>query len=206
MNKDQIASIESKKQRNALYARGAFSIISIGGWLLLFMLGMLIDSEPYRTHYQSDPTAYCTGFMIIWTWTPINIGLLSLFAGLIGGLNRGLLDRDPTNDHQENGIPYRCWTGLVAGFVIYLGFMAGLIIISDDLFGKLTVEKYNKLASLLSITAIVAGLRPEFLEGLFSKVHDTNKYKEKNVQVETPEKTITTQSIEIAPSDPVKAG
>lgn len=164
-------SKSSKGTTIRLFLRASFSIIAITIWLLLFMLGMIIDSGPYRAHFQSDPTAVLAAFMIIWTWTPINIGLLALFAGLIGGLNRGLLDNNPNNDHKENGVYYHCWTGLVAGFVIYLGFMAGMILVSDDLFGNLTVEKYNKLASLLSITAIVAGLRPEFLEGLFSKVH-----------------------------------
>lgn len=181
--------------------RAILSILSIALWLFLFMLGMLIDSAPYRSHFQKDPTAFLTAFMIIWTWTPINIGLLSLFAGLIGGLNRGLLDSDPNNDHQENGVAYHCWTGLVAGFVIYLGFMAGMIIVNDDLFGNLTVEKYNKLASLLSITAIVAGLRPEFLEGLFSKVHN-NEQKKDSVIVATTSNNGTSQSI-IATSETI---
>jgi hypothetical protein len=203
MKTKQSAGGQSVKYPLSLISRAVFSIISISTWLLLFMLGMLIDSEPYRTYFADNPLSICTACMIVWTWTPINIGLLALLAGLIGGLNRGLLDDDPDNDHHDNGLRYYCWTGLVAGFVIYLAFMAGMILVSDDLFVTLTVEKYTKLASLLSITAIVAGLRPEFLEGLFSKVHDNKENNNRSATITNTTNTVTSQSTEMATSEPL---
>jgi hypothetical protein len=160
-----------KNQNINLIVRAAVSLLLIGCWIAIFVKGSLIDSKPLREAF-----ALCQTWDLFWniivTWTPTNIALLSISSGWMGGLCRGLFDKEDDAENTFFNDVRHGWTGLIAGFVVYIAFLAGILIASADIFNNPTPGQYNQLAGFLSITAFVGGMKPSFLEFLFGKVQE----------------------------------
>ena len=70
-------------------------IIIVVVWLIIFLSGVLINSEPYRNvitgqvqDLSVEPSLYEAWFVVIFSYTPSNLLMLCVFAGMIGAVSR----------------------------------------------------------------------------------------------------------------------
>jgi hypothetical protein len=113
-------------------------------------------------------------FASILCFTPINLALLTLTAGLLGGCasnitietmpdkQRESLHRDHPRRHmylQEPPV-----SAAIRGFIVFLCVIAGLYVAMDDPFKDPTPGQYIRLAGMLSILGLVVGYDASRLE------------------------------------------
>lgn len=111
-------------------------------------------------------------------FTPINLAILTLVAGLLGGCSSNIaIETMP--DHQRAELhelhPRRHWylqeppvSAAIRGFVVYLCIIGGLYVAMDDPFKDPTPAQYIRLAGLLSILAFMVGYDSSRLEDWIS--------------------------------------
>ncbi|MFD1820469.1 hypothetical protein SAMN04515674_104182 [Pseudarcicella hirudinis] len=177
-------------------------------WFVLFCLGTLVDSKPFRDHISgidslatgkisakdssktklsikttdsakaSVQVAKSSGkdsffkniFIIMLTWTPTNVGMLSLVAGLIGGLGRKLWRKSQITDE-----PFPTLSGTLIGFVIYIVFISGTFLTIDNPFGSTTPGQYVRTAGILSLFSFMSAYEPNIFKkitGHFSNIEN----------------------------------
>lgn len=139
-------------------------------WLAVFCLGAFINTNPLRQGLQENFNL-SDFFLIILAWIPTNIAFLSILAGLMGALSRGLLrkvEEEPGVDaaHKKN----RALGGSIAGFMFYMAFMAGAFVMMDQPFTNTTEEQYYRIAGSISFISFIAGFRPDTLRRILDRI------------------------------------
>lgn len=159
-------------------------------WLGIYLGGTTVDSAPFRkaiseegliatigTEKAADVTAFDgpmqTAVVVsFFFYTPTNLALLTLLAGLLGTLGRkaslysnknAAKDADPSNPKLS---------ALLRSFLVYLVFVSGVLVFSEAPFAAPSPTSYLRLAGLMSLMSFVANYRPSFfariLEGALS--------------------------------------
>lgn len=139
-------------------------------WLAVFCLGAFINTNPLRQGLQ-DNFNFTDFFLIILAWIPTNIAFLSILAGLMGALSRGLLrkvEEEPGVDAAQK--KNRALGGSIAGFMFYMAFMAGAFVMMDQPFTNTTEEQYYRIAGSISFISFIAGFRPDTLRRIFDRI------------------------------------
>jgi hypothetical protein len=193
----------------------AVGTIGLACWFLVFVVGLLVSSLDYRDALLPPPRAAggtidlaelgqwpsLVASIVVMkaalTFSPINIGLLCVTAGLVGGCAANLswfsLERQEATavvsprrsafltEHPANAV--------MRSFVIYLLLMAGLLAFMPDPFKLLEVAggtdadggqfrrdlvmqqaSYTRLAALASILSFMVGYDPSRFDGFFDLV------------------------------------
>jgi len=147
--------------------------VALVAWIVLFSAGLTIDSSPYRTQVNSPLFSWGAFLMVILTYTPTNVAILSLFSGYIAGCaslithhrfrekaeKEGTLSKETLREH----LLFRTESPLASMFrsiVVYFGFMAGVLVTTVSPFTATTPEQYIRLASAISFFAFVVGYDP----------------------------------------------
>lgn len=154
-------------------------------YIMLLSAGIIVDSAPYRAQVTSGPWMVVPWAFIVamLTYTPSNIAFLSLLAGLIAGCASRIsaipLARSQENDQQGNleqqymtlSMAYRMESPVASMFrslVVYLGFMAGVLVINVEQFVTSTPEQYIRLAAAVSFFSFLVGYDPTRLSALLA--------------------------------------
>lgn len=147
------------------------TFFSLALWLLAFSIGAFIDTNPLRTglaeHFQ-----WGDFFLVVLAWIPTNLGILSILAGLSGGLCHSLLRSLEVGidqvrlDHERS----RILGGAVAGLLFYLTLMAGAFLLMTQPFETTTKEQYFRIAGVVSLLCFLAGFRPDLLRRILEKL------------------------------------
>jgi hypothetical protein len=153
-------------------------IVAIACWIVLFGLGLFINSGIYRNTLTSDFN-WNQFAMSILTYTPTNIAMLCLVSALSGGCASNLvvmnledtigtnvqsLEGDKLNSHvymKEN--PF---SSLLRGVVVYFAFLAGVYIASNAPFSNPTPEQYAKTAGAISLLSFAVGYDPTIFRSI----------------------------------------
>lgn len=139
-------------------------------WLAVFCLGAFINTNPLRQGLQENFNL-SDFFLIILAWIPTNIAFLSILAGLMGALSRGLLrkvEEEPGVDAAQK--KNRALGGSIAGFMFYMAFMAGAFVMMDQPFTNTTEEQYYRIAGSISFISFIAGFRPDTLRRILDRI------------------------------------
>lgn len=154
-----------------MLARILIALFVVIAWLAIFCLGAFIDTNPLRQGLQ-DNFNLADFFFIILAWIPTNIAFLSILAGLMGALTRGLLRKveeealpDGTLKKKQHAIG-----GSVAGFLFYMAFMAGAFVMVDQPFTNTTEAQYYRIAGSISFISFIAGFRPDTLRKILDRI------------------------------------
>lgn len=117
-------------------------------------------------------------FVSIFCFTPINLALLALVAGLLGGCASNIaIETMPPRQRAElrRAHPRRHWylqeppvSAAIRGFIVYLCVIGGLYVALDDPFKDPTPAQYIRLAGMLSILAFMVGYDSSRLEDWIS--------------------------------------
>ncbi len=140
-----------------MFFRFVATIGIVFGWVAFFLLGAYIDSNVYRAELQVHFTV-STFLTVLIAWTPTNVAVLSLFAGLFGGLIREQLIRISQEDaSRPAGLIGRELAGVFSGVVVYILVLAYLLFTRRDPFAVTTEAMYFQMAGLISFSAFFAG-------------------------------------------------
>jgi len=104
-------------------------------------------------------------------FTPTNLALLALLAGLIGGCASNVVADAMPPEERANADPQQLkmleetpWSAAMRSFIVYLCVIAGLYLTVDDPFKDSTSAQYLRLAGLVSALAFVVGYDPSRIQ------------------------------------------
>lgn len=151
-----------------------FSIIvgalSSLGWVIVFGLGMLVDSKPFRDKVASsfDPSAF---FVCMMAYTPTNIFMLCMLSAIAGGCESRLVvsganklveengEKRPVTDSQVFQVE-NPFTSMLRGLIVYFSFLAGVFVAGSTLLLEPTPQGYTQAAGVISLLSFVVGYDP----------------------------------------------
>ena len=175
------AIVHVKKQRHR-HTHLVIAILGSGAviaWLVLFSLGLLINSAPYRTALT---THFNLGDFVvtILTYTPTNIALLCLVAAFCGGCTSLLVISKAEKAlglDKEDNVPKTSshlymsetpFSSMMRGIVVFFAFLAGVFVTSSTAFTAPTAETYLQASGIISMLAFIVGYDPTVFWNLIS--------------------------------------
>lgn len=149
-------------------------------YVALFTAGVVVDSGPFRTQLNGSSFSIGALIIVMMTYTPSNVAILSMLAGLISGCS-SLITHEKLHSSEEThrqgkahlsqSILYRTESPVASMFrslVAYLAFMAGILATTVAPFTATTPEQYVRFAAAVSFFAFVVGYDPTRFQGLLS--------------------------------------
>jgi hypothetical protein len=121
-------------------------------------------------------------------WTPTNVALLSMLAGLAGGFGRKIWRKPNTSDTSLNpkitdgDIDFyntSPFSGMIVGFVVYLAFISGTFLTMDNPFNNPTQGQYIRTAGFISLFGFAAAYEPTIFVNILSYLTSLKKPGEK---------------------------
>jgi hypothetical protein len=173
------------KRRTFLLALGVGGLVA---WITIFAAGVLINSKPFREPLERGEGVFYNFIPAAILYTPVNAAILSVLAGLIGGCASNLtVEQDELNKLCESAERdnLRAYTLLrrrlmyliespfisaLRGFVVYLTFMAGILIAADNPFKDGSGVIFMRYAGFVSLVAFIMGYDPTRFEELLQNV------------------------------------
>ncbi len=160
------------------------ALVLITLWCLLLLAGTVVNSSPY---WQSISPAGDQGIAIprdvdrwrwAWVWfvtitcyTVSNVFMLTVVAGMLGGLGR-TLRTDPSEAHVPS-LSDVLIAGALQGFFAYVLIIAGfLFTVADNGFLATSQAQYVRLAGLASAFGFVLGYEPSTFRRMLGGVRD----------------------------------
>lgn len=151
----------------------------IAVWIIMFSVGMLIDSTPYRTTLSTNFTLY-KFIMTILAFTPTNIAILCIVSAFTGGCASLLVvskaekvldftkqgDDNKTDSHiymAEN--PF---SSMLRGVLVFFAFLAGIFVTSSTAISSPTPQAYTQAAGVVSMLSFIVGYDPTLFKTLIS--------------------------------------
>lgn len=159
---------------STFFKSNVFSIIvgalSSIGWVIVFGLGMLVDSKPFRDKVASsfDPSAF---FVCMMAYTPTNIFMLCMLSAIAGGCASRLVVSGAKKLMDENGEKKEVsdsqvfqvenpFTSMLRGLIVYFSFLAGVFVAGSTLLLEPTAQGYTQAAGVISLLSFVVGYDP----------------------------------------------
>jgi hypothetical protein len=147
-------------------------LICVLSWILLFVAGLFVDSQPYRNQLSEHRLASLPMASLL--YTPTNAAILTCLSGLIGGISSNLtynrIDqcRDTNSKTLSDIGPQRSlirtenpFASMLRSFVVFLLCIAGLTIAApENPFSQPTQEQYLRVVGLLSVLGFGVGYDP----------------------------------------------
>ena len=174
---------------------GVLGVAALVANFALFAAGILIDSNRYRpaaagpvattasaarpfassesglpavsaAPTQQGPIGLANLAKFALTFTPLNVGMLCILAGLIGGCaSRITYVREDAPAGEA--IPEDAWfrtesplASMLRSFLVYVAIVAGVSISTDGAFMSSSAESYMRFAATASFFAFVVGYDP----------------------------------------------
>jgi len=170
----------------------AMIFIIIALWIMIFLGGILVNSEPYREIVSSysltaakapavNPDSgkdtinvFTAWLVVVFFYTPTNILLLAMISGILGALSR--MARLHTKEEDELELPSDktnpLISGMLRGVFVYLLLISGMLIINEEPFIKPTQVQYLRLAGFLSLLSFLLSYNPSRFRSFLSKSLD----------------------------------
>ena len=180
----------------------ATGIIALLMWFALFAGGLTIDSSPFREVFIipksvsveetivpvsarpaaatiSSATPLVAFLAVIAFYTPLNVALLTLLAGLAGGCASRLTYArahpeglpKTVDAEKDSSTIFRTEhpvASMLRCFLVYLAFIAGVFITTNDPFADTTPSQYVRIAGLLSFVSFAVGYDPTKFQEILS--------------------------------------
>ncbi len=156
-------------------------------WVVIFLAGIVINSAPYRDKMAAKApnvfTWIANWFIVLFVYTPTNVAILSIFAGLLGALGRcaTLHVITPSRDEEFPEDPINPYlSGVVRGFIVYLLIISGMIIILESPpISPTGPAQYVRLASVISVASFIVSYNPKYFGKLLHRAAESIVKKKK---------------------------
>lgn len=180
------SSGDSKKATKGLHPwQVLMGLIFLLAWIVIFISGLLVNSEPYRNVIAGTSTSETQQANLLWSWvvvmfsyTPSNLLVISLFAGMIGAVSR-IAKLHITKEGQEeiqSDQTSPIMSGIFRGMFLYLLILTGVVVLDESVLTSPTQEQYAKLAGLVSLFCFLISYDPSKFRALldrgFNKMND----------------------------------
>lgn len=159
-------------------------------WIVIFLAGIVINSAPYRERMTSKAPHIFAWFanwiIVLFVYTPTNVAILSILAGLLGALGRcatlHVITKDKDEEFPEDPInPYL--SGVVRGFIVYLLIISGMIIILESPpISPTAPDQYVRLATVISVASFIVSYNPRYFGKLLHRAAESIVKKRKAAQ------------------------
>lgn len=166
------------------------TIATIVLWIVIFLAGIIINSAPYREKMTlRAPNVFTwivNWIIVLFVYTPTNVAVLSILAGLLGALGRcatlHVITQDKNEEFPEDPInPYL--SGIVRGFIVYLLIISGMIIILESPpISPTGPDQYVRLASVISVASFIVSYNPRYFGKLLHRAAESIVKKRKTAQ------------------------
>ena len=154
---------------------GSCGVIS---WIVLFSLGMLIDSSQYRSTLTTNFTAF-KFIMTMLTFTPSNIAILCLVSAFTGGCASllvitkaqkalGLDEQITTKSNSRIYMSENPFSSMLRGILVFFAFLAGVFVTSSNALSAPTAQAYTQAAGVVSMLAFLVGYDPTMFRTLIN--------------------------------------
>jgi small-conductance mechanosensitive channel len=150
-------------------------------WIVIFLAGIVINSAPFRDRMTSKAPNIFVWFtnwiVVLFVYTPTNVAILSIFAGLLGALGRcatlHVITKREDEEFPEDPInPYL--SGVVRGFIVYLLIISGMIIILESPpISPTGPDQYVRLASVISVASFIVSYNPRYFGKLLHRATES---------------------------------
>lgn len=154
---------------------GGLAIVIVTLWALIFVLGIVVDSQALRGVVAKDfaaghvdlETLSAIVFVMV-CYTVPNIALLCICASVLGSIGRSArLAMEKDQDPRDEVSPYL--SAVIRGFFIYLVVLSGLLVLDGNPLSSPDAGHYFRLAGLLSLLSFVASYNPGVFSGLLTR-------------------------------------
>jgi len=155
-------------------------VIGILGWITMFSLGLLVNSQVYRSGVLQQFN-WVDFIMSVLTYTPTNIAMLSVIAAFAGGCASRMLiagvakktgqasqDQEMEKTDSQLYMAENPFGSMLRGLVVYFGYLAGVFIANSAPFSNTTQEQYAQSAGIVSLFAFVVGFDPTVFRSFIS--------------------------------------
>ncbi|MDG3007262.1 hypothetical protein [Paludisphaera mucosa] len=155
----------------------AASLLAFVAWVFLVTAGITVGTQDYidpiRKHLASS-LAEVVGCLVVIALchTVTNTAMLccvSAFLGVLGFRAVGAVD--PAAPAAPLGRRDAYIAAVTRGFFIFLIIQSGSVILSDQAFTNLSLEKYIRLAGLSSLLSFTVGYNPAVFGQLMDRVN-----------------------------------
>jgi hypothetical protein len=175
-----IQNEKTNNSRNGFYMMILLGVIAMLAWVVLFGLGLLINSKGYRdaTVNHFDLANF---LMSILTYTPTNIAMLCITAAFSGGCASRLVvagiekkqestEPNPELDKEDSHVYMNenPFSSMLRGLVVYFAFLAGVFVANSDPFTITTPQQYAQSAGVVSFLSFIVGYDPTVFRSLIS--------------------------------------
>lgn len=151
------------------------SVAALGLWLLLLSAGLSVAAQDYINAIQNHTVEGVwrlawSLFVVATCHTVTNTALLCCVSAFLGALGFRVTggkagEVDGAGDRRDAYV-----AAMTRGFFIFLIIQSGSIILSDQAFTDLTLEKYIRLAGLSSLLSFTVGYSPDVFRQLMDRV------------------------------------
>lgn len=177
-NKQKLIANKKKFYRNNHLFIALLGSVGVISWIVLFSLGMLIDSSHYRTTLTTDFTWF-KFIMTMLTFTPSNIAILCLVSAFTGGCASLLvikkakkaLGLDEAANAKSSSQIYMSenpFSSMLRGILVFFAFLAGVFVTSSNALSAPTAQAYTQAAGVVSMLAFLVGYDPTIFRSLVS--------------------------------------
>lgn len=174
MNGTYNANNTNKKEDGLTPLEVIFGLIIVTAWLFVFICGILIDSAPYRaviTGQANEPGIIKSWFFVIFSFTPSNLLILSLLAGMIGAVSRK--SKLHTDVDGQKDLPSDTSSPIMSGFFrglfIYLLILSGTLILDNSILTNPTQDQFATLAGIISLFCFLISYDPSRFRTLLDR-------------------------------------
>jgi hypothetical protein len=178
---------QTERRQRALTRDG---VVAVAAWIALFAAGLLVDSAPFRAVFSTAKATelsmtagiqmYGVAFIAcILFYTPLNVAMLVLVSGFVGGCTSAIMYRKP-GETAERLAPEQARrlsfltehpvVSMLRAFLVIIAVYAGLYVTSGDVFASTSPAQYAKYACSLSALAFVVGYDPTKFQDLIELI------------------------------------
>ena len=158
-----------------MFIRGTVGLVAVVCWLTIFLLGLTIDSRPYRNALGSGNVTFEDLAIALLTYTVTNAAILCVLSGIVGAMSYALLFQRENDDDKAEGLRRQSEStvvalvaGILRSFVIFLVFISGIYIGASDAFGQTSPQQYARVVATICLLSFLVSFNPKH----FSKVLD----------------------------------
>ena len=161
-------SFTSRSSVQLRYGNAVTGVVCRVVLILLFAIGSLVASEPYRQALagagaENVPLPRLAviqySLIVLTSYTVTNVAILCVLSSMLGGLYSGST-RGEDGENSGAVITIRLLPYLIQGFVIFLLLISGLFLLGEEPFANLTQNRYIRMAGTASLLSFAAGYKP----------------------------------------------
>jgi len=166
------AAIESPRRLSR--AEVAAGALAFGAWATLLAAGIAVGAQdfidPIRNHKVAG-AGELIGCLaaIVACHTVTNTAMLCCLSAFVGALGFRAVGGEGPSDPAGRRDAYVA--AVTRGFFLFLIVQSGTILLSDQAFTNLSLERYVRLAGLSSLFSFTAGYNPDVFRQLMDRVN-----------------------------------